>query len=59
LGVTHIDTAEIYGHFANEELVGRALEGRRDEVVLATKEDHHEQRNRHHPPRPGRRDDHT
>jgi aryl-alcohol dehydrogenase-like predicted oxidoreductase len=37
LGVTHIDTAEIYGPFANEELVGRALEGRRDDVVLATK----------------------
>jgi aryl-alcohol dehydrogenase-like predicted oxidoreductase len=37
LGVTHIDTAEIYGPYANEELVGRALEGRRDDVVLATK----------------------
>ncbi|MCW2965343.1 MAG: aldo/keto reductase [Actinomycetia bacterium] len=37
LGVTHIDTAEIYGPFANEELVGRAIEGRRDDVVLATK----------------------
>src|SRR5215218_6530865 len=37
LGVTHIDTAEIYGPYANEELVGRAIEGRRDEVVLATK----------------------
>jgi aryl-alcohol dehydrogenase-like predicted oxidoreductase len=37
LGVTHIDTAEIYGPYANEELVGRALEGRRDGVVLATK----------------------
>jgi aryl-alcohol dehydrogenase-like predicted oxidoreductase len=37
LGVTLIDTAEIYGPFANEELVGRALKGRRDEVVLATK----------------------
>jgi aryl-alcohol dehydrogenase-like predicted oxidoreductase len=37
LGVTHIDTAEIYGPFANEELVGRAVEGRRDEVVVATK----------------------
>jgi aryl-alcohol dehydrogenase-like predicted oxidoreductase len=37
LGVTHIDTAEIYGPYANEELVGRALTGRRDEVVLATK----------------------
>src|SRR5437870_595978 len=37
LGVTHIDTAEIYGPFANEELVGRALNGRRDDVVIATK----------------------
>ena len=37
LGVTLIDTAEIYGPFTNEELVGRALEGRRDQVVLATK----------------------
>src|SRR5207245_1742314 len=37
LGVTHIDTAEIYGPYVNEELVGRALEGRRDDVVVATK----------------------
>ena len=37
LGVTHIDTAEIYGPYANEELVGRALKGRRDQVVVATK----------------------
>jgi aryl-alcohol dehydrogenase-like predicted oxidoreductase len=37
LGVTFIDTAERYGPFTNEELVGRALAGRRDEVVLATK----------------------
>src|SRR3954470_17193760 len=37
LGVTHIDTAEIYGPYANEELVGRALKGHRDEVVVATK----------------------
>jgi len=37
LGVTHIDTAEIYGPYANEELVGRAIKGRRDQVVLATK----------------------
>ncbi|GAA5198048.1 aldo/keto reductase [Rugosimonospora acidiphila] len=37
LGVTLIDTAEIYGPYVNEELVGRALRGRRDEVVLATK----------------------
>lgn len=37
LGVTHIDTAELYGGGRNEELVGRALKGRRDKVVLATK----------------------
>jgi aryl-alcohol dehydrogenase-like predicted oxidoreductase len=37
LGVTHIDTAEIYGPYTNEELVGRALKGRRDGVALATK----------------------
>ena len=37
LGVTHIDTAEIYGPYANEELVGRALAGRRDDVMVATK----------------------
>ncbi len=37
LGVTLIDTAEVYGPYANEELVARALEGRRDRVVLATK----------------------
>ena len=37
LGVTLIDTAEIYGPYVNEELVGRAIARRRDEVVLATK----------------------
>jgi aryl-alcohol dehydrogenase-like predicted oxidoreductase len=37
LGITFIDTAEVYGPYANEELVGRALAGRRHEVVLATK----------------------
>jgi aryl-alcohol dehydrogenase-like predicted oxidoreductase len=37
LGVTLIDTAEIYGPYTNEELLGRALRGRRDQVVLATK----------------------
>src|SRR6476659_9772088 len=37
LGVTHLDTAEIYGPFTNEELVGKALKGRRDQVVVATK----------------------
>lgn len=37
LGVTHIDTAEIYGPFLSEEIVGQALKGRRDGVVIATK----------------------
>ncbi len=37
LGVTFLDTADMYGPFTNEVLVGRALEGRRDGVVLATK----------------------
>ena len=37
LGVTLLDTAEFYGPFHNEELVGRAIKGRRDQVVLATK----------------------
>ncbi|MEJ2889509.1 aldo/keto reductase [Actinomycetospora aeridis] len=37
LGVTFVDTAEVYGPYVNEELVGRAIRGRRDEVVLATK----------------------
>jgi aryl-alcohol dehydrogenase-like predicted oxidoreductase len=37
LGVTFFDTAEVYGPFANEELVGRALRGHRDRVTIATK----------------------
>ncbi len=37
LGVTFLDTADMYGPFTNEKLVGRALRGRRDQVVLATK----------------------
>jgi len=37
LGVTHIDTAEIYGPFHSEEIVGQAVKGRRDRVVIATK----------------------
>jgi aryl-alcohol dehydrogenase-like predicted oxidoreductase len=37
LGVTLIDTAEVYGPYVNEELLARALQGRRDQVVLATK----------------------
>jgi aryl-alcohol dehydrogenase-like predicted oxidoreductase len=36
-GVDFIDTADVYGPFTNEQLVGRALRGRRDRVVLATK----------------------
>jgi aryl-alcohol dehydrogenase-like predicted oxidoreductase len=36
-GVTFLDTADIYGPFVNEKLVGKAIAGRRDEVVLATK----------------------
>jgi len=37
LGVTFLDTADMYGPWTNERLVGRAIAGRRDEVVLATK----------------------
>jgi aryl-alcohol dehydrogenase-like predicted oxidoreductase len=37
LGVTFLDTAEIYGPFLNEKLIARAIAGRRDQVVLATK----------------------
>jgi len=37
LGVSLIDTAEVYGPYTNEELVGRAISGRRQQVVLATK----------------------
>ncbi|WP_375427894.1 aldo/keto reductase [uncultured Sphingomonas sp.] len=37
LGVTFLDTAQIYGPFQNEELVGQAIRGRRDGVVIATK----------------------
>ena len=37
LGVNFLDTAEIYGPYTNEELVGRAIEGRREQVVVATK----------------------
>ena len=37
LGVTFFDTAEVYGPFHNEELLGRALKARRDQVVVATK----------------------
>jgi aryl-alcohol dehydrogenase-like predicted oxidoreductase len=37
IGINLLDTADMYGPFTNEELVGRAIKGRRDEVVLATK----------------------
>jgi aryl-alcohol dehydrogenase-like predicted oxidoreductase len=37
LGITFLDTADMYGPFTNEKLVGRAIAGHRDEVVLATK----------------------
>jgi aryl-alcohol dehydrogenase-like predicted oxidoreductase len=37
LGMTFLDTADVYGPFTNERLVGRTIAGRRDEVVLATK----------------------
>ncbi|WP_374369355.1 aldo/keto reductase [Dongia sp.] len=37
LGCTFFDTAEVYGPFVNEELLGRALKGKRDQVVIATK----------------------
>src|SRR5580698_657995 len=36
-GVTLLDTAEVYGPYTNEELVGKAIQGRRDKLVLATK----------------------
>jgi aryl-alcohol dehydrogenase-like predicted oxidoreductase len=37
LGITFLDTADVYGPYTNEELVGRAIRGHRDQVVLATK----------------------
>jgi aryl-alcohol dehydrogenase-like predicted oxidoreductase len=37
LGMTFLDTADIYGPYTNEELIGRAIRGRRDQVVVATK----------------------
>ncbi len=37
LGVTFLDTAEVYGPFTNEQLLGKALKGRRDGVIIATK----------------------
>src|SRR6186713_2474290 len=37
IGINFIDTAQLYGPLTNEELVGRAIKGRRDEYVIATK----------------------
>jgi len=37
LGINFLDTADVYGPYKNEELVGRAIKGRRDQIVLATK----------------------
>src|ERR1700760_4469424 len=37
LGITFLDTAQLYGPLTNEELVGRAIKGHRDEYVIATK----------------------
>lgn len=37
LGITFLDTADVYGPYKNEELVGRAIQGKRDKIVLATK----------------------
>src|SRR5712671_4341976 len=37
LGIDFFDTAEVYGPYKNEELLGRALRGRRDRVIIATK----------------------
>ena len=37
LGVNFLDTAEVYGPYTNEQLVGRALRGRREGVIVATK----------------------
>lgn len=37
LGINFLDTADMYGPWKNEELVGRAISGRRDQVIVATK----------------------
>src|SRR5437867_6088221 len=37
LGINFLDTADVYGPYKNEELVGQAIKGKRDKVVLATK----------------------
>src|SRR5437588_4663326 len=37
LGINMLDTADIYGPYTNEQLVGRAIKGKRDQVIVATK----------------------
>src|SRR5436853_6174203 len=37
LGITFFDTADVYGPYTNEELLGRALKGHREQVIIATK----------------------
>src|ERR1700720_4045254 len=37
VGITFFDTADVYGPYTNEELLGRSLKGRREQVVIATK----------------------
>src|ERR1700723_3829318 len=37
LGINFLDTADVYGPYKNEELVGRAIKGKRDQIVVATK----------------------
>src|SRR5947207_1378720 len=37
VGVTFFDTADVYGPFKNEELVGRSIKGKRDKLIIATK----------------------
>src|SRR5215467_10378127 len=37
LGITFLDTADMYGPFTNEELIGRAIKGRRQQIVVASK----------------------
>src|SRR5437879_9083766 len=37
LGINFLDTADVYGPYKNEELVGRAIKGKREKIVLATK----------------------
>src|SRR5260370_22418797 len=37
LGITFLDTADVYGPYTNEQLVGKAIKGKRQQVILATK----------------------